>query len=246
MDRACSLDSDSRGRRCDGAAIGIASGGPERCGTGRRGSTARARASISATTSITKTRWPHSARPSTLIRPILPPIGSSPRRCGSAHSFVRARSRRRTISARRDRTSRGSLSPRVSIPRFTPTSIARSRSLNSGSATILTIRTRIFRSARRHAFLTTYKATVEGRVAGGFRTARRAYNEHERALTLDPGRHDAGLTVGLYRYGVSTLSAPLRLLAGLVGFGGGRERGLHLVKRRPPTPAMSRPMPASR
>jgi tetratricopeptide (TPR) repeat protein len=87
-----------------------------------------------------------------------------------------------------------------------------------------------FQVGAAYAFLTTYKATVEGGVAGGFRTARRAYNEHERALTLDPRRHDAGLTVGLYRYGVSTLSAPLRLLAGLVGFGGGRERGLHLVE----------------
>ncbi len=87
-----------------------------------------------------------------------------------------------------------------------------------------------FQVGAAYAFLTTYKATVEGRVAGGFRTARRAYSEHERALALDPQRHDAGLTVGLYRYGVSTLSAPLRLLAGLVGFGGGRERGLRLVE----------------
>jgi tetratricopeptide (TPR) repeat protein len=87
-----------------------------------------------------------------------------------------------------------------------------------------------FQVGAAYAFLTTYKATVEGRLAGGFRTARRAYGEHERALALDPRRHDAGLTVGLYRYGVSTLSAPLRLLAGLAGFGGGRERGLHLVE----------------
>ena len=87
-----------------------------------------------------------------------------------------------------------------------------------------------FQVGAAYAFLTTYKATVEGRVAGGFRTARRAYTEHERALSLDSQRHDAGLTVGLYRYGVSTLSAPLRLLAGLAGFGGGRERGLRLVE----------------
>ena len=81
-----------------------------------------------------------------------------------------------------------------------------------------------------HGFMTTYKATVEGRVAGGFRTARRAYTEHERVIELDPGRKDAGLIVGMYRYGVSTLSAPLRLLAGLAGFGGGRERGLRMVE----------------
>ena len=81
-----------------------------------------------------------------------------------------------------------------------------------------------------YGFLTTYRATVEGRVLGGLRTARRAYNEHERALELDPRRKDAGLIVGMYRYGVSTLSMPLRLLAGLAGFGGGRERGLVQVE----------------
>jgi len=82
-----------------------------------------------------------------------------------------------------------------------------------------------------YGFLTTYKATVEGRVLGGLRTARRAYNEHERALELDPRRKDAGLIVGMYRYGVSTLSVPLRLLAGLAGFRGGRERGLVQVEQ---------------
>jgi tetratricopeptide (TPR) repeat protein len=87
-----------------------------------------------------------------------------------------------------------------------------------------------FQVGAAYAFLTTYKATVEGRVVGGFSTARRAYTEHERALRLDAQRRDAGLTVGLYRYGVSTLSAPLRVLAGLVGFGGGRERGLRLIE----------------
>jgi len=87
-----------------------------------------------------------------------------------------------------------------------------------------------FQVGAAYAFLTTYKATIEGRVLGGLGTARRAYNEHERVLALDPQRHDAGLTVGIYRYGVSTLSAPLRLLAGLAGFGGGRERGLQLIE----------------
>jgi tetratricopeptide (TPR) repeat protein len=34
----------------------------------------------------------------------------------------------------------------------------------------------------------------------------------------------------MYRYGVSTLPLPLRLLAGLAGFGGGRDRGLRLIE----------------
>ncbi|MEP6917858.1 MAG: hypothetical protein ABJC89_19585, partial [Acidobacteriota bacterium] len=81
-----------------------------------------------------------------------------------------------------------------------------------------------------HGFLATYKATVEGRLLGSIGSARRAYNEHERVIELDPRRKDAGLIVGMYRYGVSLLSAPLRILAGLAGFGGGRERGLRLIE----------------
>lgn len=87
-----------------------------------------------------------------------------------------------------------------------------------------------FQLGAAYGYLTTYKATVEGRVVGGFRTARRAFNENERALALDPNRRDAGLTVGMYRYAVSTLSTPLRLLAGIAGFGGGREKGLRLIE----------------
>ncbi|MFL6281478.1 MAG: tetratricopeptide repeat protein [Vicinamibacterales bacterium] len=87
-----------------------------------------------------------------------------------------------------------------------------------------------FQLGAAYGYLTTYKATVEGRIVGGFRTARRAYSENERALALDPRRRDAGLTVGMYRYAVSSLSAPLRLLAGIAGFGGGRERGLRLIE----------------
>src|SRR5205814_5056382 len=73
-------------------------------------------------------------------------------------------------------------------------------------------------------------ATVEGRVLGSLGPARRAYHEHERVLALDPARKDAGLIVGLYRYAVAALPAPLRLMARLAGFGGGRERGLRMVE----------------
>jgi tetratricopeptide (TPR) repeat protein len=75
-----------------------------------------------------------------------------------------------------------------------------------------------------------YVATVEGRMLAGFRTARRAYDEHEKVLELDPSRKDAGLVVGTYRYVVSTLSLPLRMMAYVAGFGGGRERGLRMLE----------------
>jgi tetratricopeptide (TPR) repeat protein len=76
----------------------------------------------------------------------------------------------------------------------------------------------------------TYTASVEGRLMAGFKAARRSYDEEETVLNLDPRRKEAGLIVGTYRYIVSTLSLPMRFMAYVVGFGGGRERGLHMVE----------------
>jgi tetratricopeptide (TPR) repeat protein len=87
-----------------------------------------------------------------------------------------------------------------------------------------------FQLGAAHSFLASYIATVEGRGLAGFGAARRAYDAHERVLTLDPGRKDAGMVVGMYRYGVSTLSWPWRLVAGMAGFGGGKDRGLRMVE----------------
>ena len=75
-----------------------------------------------------------------------------------------------------------------------------------------------------------YAATVEGRVGGAFRAARRAYDSHERVMALDPSRKDAGLIVGTYRYIVATLSLPVRWVAYLAGFGGDKSRGLHMIE----------------
>jgi tetratricopeptide (TPR) repeat protein len=76
-----------------------------------------------------------------------------------------------------------------------------------------------------------YVATVEGKLLAGFRASRRAYDEHEKVLALDPSRTDAGLIVGTYRYVVSTLALPMRMLAYVAGFGGGRERGIQMLER---------------
>jgi tetratricopeptide (TPR) repeat protein len=76
-----------------------------------------------------------------------------------------------------------------------------------------------------------YMATVEGRMLAGFKAARRAYNESERALELDPSRTDAGLIVGTYRYLVSTMSLPVRMMAYVAGFGGGRARGIQMLRQ---------------
>jgi tetratricopeptide (TPR) repeat protein len=75
-----------------------------------------------------------------------------------------------------------------------------------------------------------YTATVESSALSAFKAAREAYDEHEKVLELDSARKDAGLIVGTYRYIVASLSLPLRWAAYVVGFGGGREQGLHLIE----------------
>ena len=75
-----------------------------------------------------------------------------------------------------------------------------------------------------------YMATVDGRLMAGFSAARQSYDEHEKVLALAPWRKDAELIVGTYRYLVSTLSLPMRMMAYVVGFGGGRERGIQMLE----------------
>jgi tetratricopeptide (TPR) repeat protein len=75
-----------------------------------------------------------------------------------------------------------------------------------------------------------YIVTVEGSVLGAFRAAREAYDEHEKVLALDPKRADAGLIVGTYRYLVSTFAMPVRWVAYMAGFKGGKERGVRFIE----------------
>jgi len=75
-----------------------------------------------------------------------------------------------------------------------------------------------------------YEATVDGRILGAFRAARRAYDAHEQVLELDPSRKDAGLVVGMYRYVVSQMSLPIRMLAYVAGFGGGKDVGIQMIE----------------
>ena len=80
------------------------------------------------------------------------------------------------------------------------------------------------------ALIASYTATIEGEGLRALRDAKRAYTEHEKVLDLDPTRKDANLTLGLYRYLVSLLPGPVRMMAYLVGFDGGREEALRLVE----------------
>ena len=75
-----------------------------------------------------------------------------------------------------------------------------------------------------------YTATVDGSVMGAFKAAREAYDEEEQALALQPQRKDAGLIIGTYRYIVAALSLPLRMVAYVAGFGGGKEKGISQIE----------------
>ena len=75
-----------------------------------------------------------------------------------------------------------------------------------------------------------YMATIDGGIVAAFRAAREAFDEHEKVLSLNPARADAGLIVGTYRYLVAALSMPMRWVAYMAGFGGGHERGLRMVE----------------
>lgn len=84
-----------------------------------------------------------------------------------------------------------------------------------------------------------YGATVEGKILSSFRAASRAYDAHEKVLEMDPSRKDAGLIVGTYRYIVSALSMPVRFMAYVVGFGGGKERGLTMIEEAAAYPSLT-------
>ncbi len=86
-----------------------------------------------------------------------------------------------------------------------------------------------------------YTATVEGRMLGAFRSAKRAFDEHERVLQIDPSRHDANLIVGTYRSLVSGLSPPIRFFAYVAGFGGGKARGVQMMEAAAAYPGDGRP-----
>jgi tetratricopeptide (TPR) repeat protein len=80
------------------------------------------------------------------------------------------------------------------------------------------------------ALLASYSATIDGQVFAAFKLARRAYQEHSRALEIDPQRQDAGLIVGVYQYIVSTRSLPMRWLARVSGLDSDKARGIALIE----------------
>jgi tetratricopeptide (TPR) repeat protein len=75
----------------------------------------------------------------------------------------------------------------------------------------------------------TYLAMVERSFGGGFRLARKAKEDEERVLELDPDYVDAKLVVGVYEYVVGALPGPFKFLIGFIGIGGSKKTGMAML-----------------
>jgi tetratricopeptide (TPR) repeat protein len=64
-----------------------------------------------------------------------------------------------------------------------------------------------------------------------YRTGRRGLKHLERVAKDAPGLDDAYLGLGIYHYYADVVPAVLKVLAGIVGLGGDRERGLSEIRR---------------
>lgn len=78
--------------------------------------------------------------------------------------------------------------------------------------------------------LALYRATVEGRTWAAFVEGRRAVRLMERVRQQDGRHREAALILGMYRYAVSTLPWPKRVLAGAAGMQGDRAGGIALLE----------------
>jgi tetratricopeptide (TPR) repeat protein len=88
----------------------------------------------------------------------------------------------------------------------------------------------IYDAGRAYALQASYAASVEASTMAAFRAAKRAFDAEEEVLERDARHAGATFIVGTYRYIVSALSLPTRMLAYIVGFGGGKERGIQMIE----------------
>lgn len=82
-----------------------------------------------------------------------------------------------------------------------------------------------------YRLLSALAGSIGGSQFQSLRAARRAYQEHQRLLAIDPHHADARLTVGLYRYFTSRMRPWSRLVAVMAGLDSDRAVGLRLVEQ---------------
>ncbi len=76
----------------------------------------------------------------------------------------------------------------------------------------------------------TYIAMVERGFPTALRLALSAKNDHAEVLRLDPAYVDANLVVGIYEYVVGALPFSFRLVVGIAGIHGNKEKGMAMLR----------------
>jgi tetratricopeptide (TPR) repeat protein len=76
----------------------------------------------------------------------------------------------------------------------------------------------------------TYMGLVQRSFYSALRLALQARDDNDKVLELDPNYVDAELVVGVHQYVVGSLPRSIKLLAGLVGIHGNKEKGLALLR----------------
>ena len=75
----------------------------------------------------------------------------------------------------------------------------------------------------------TYLAVAEHLFWQALRQARAARSDHEEVLKLQPGFADAKTLVGAHEYVVGSLSTPVKVMVGIVGIRGDKNKGLRML-----------------
>jgi tetratricopeptide (TPR) repeat protein len=76
----------------------------------------------------------------------------------------------------------------------------------------------------------TYMGLVQRSFISALRLALQARDDNDKVLELDPNYVDAELVVGVHQYVVGSLPKAIKLLAGLAGIHGSKEKGLALLR----------------
>lgn len=82
-----------------------------------------------------------------------------------------------------------------------------------------------------YAVQASYLGSVDGSVIAAFRAAKRAFDAQEEVLEQQPNRADAIFVIGIYRYAVSVMSLPARMMAYIAGFGGGKDKAIAMLEQ---------------
>jgi hypothetical protein len=75
-----------------------------------------------------------------------------------------------------------------------------------------------------------YMGLVQHSFIGALHLALQSRSDSDKILQIDPNYVDADLVVGVHQYVVGSLSFPVKMMAGMVGEGGSKQKGLALLR----------------